>query len=168
MAGAAGGTPAPWSVAEFSRRTGIQSSTLRYWDDEDLLVAERLPNGHRRYHEGHLPALEMVQMCQALGATIKETKLVLTSGDQGQRAAFAARTLPLVHARIQSLTAAVTVLEHVAVCTHPDAASCGAFMREAMAAPRPSPQNLPAPSRTTPAATERPADPASGRPGPRS
>ncbi len=168
MTGAAGGRPAPWTVAEFSRRTGIPSSTLRYWDDEGLLCAERQPNGHRRYHEGHLPALEMVQMCQALGATIEETKLVLTSGDQGQRAAFAARTLPLVRARIQSLTAAVTVLEHVAVCTHPDAASCGAFMREAMPGPGPSTQTRAAGSRTTPAETGRPAGPASGRPGPRS
>ena len=37
------------SINEVSKRLGVSISTLRRWDKAGVLVAERTPNGHRRY-----------------------------------------------------------------------------------------------------------------------
>lgn len=118
-----------WTVGAFAARTGVPATTLRYWDDIGLLTATRIDNGHRRYGPAHLPRLEMLRMCQALGCTTEEIRLVLDAEDPAQRAEYARRTLPLVIERIEVLRTAVRVLEHVAVCEHRDAVSCGAWLR---------------------------------------
>lgn len=108
-------------------------TTLRYWDDEGLLPAERLDNGHRRYGAAHVPRLDMLRMCQALGCTMQEIRLILDATDPGARVAYAERTLPVVLDRIETLRVAADVLRHLAVCEHLDAESCGAWMRSALA-----------------------------------
>jgi DNA-binding transcriptional MerR regulator len=121
-----------WTVAQFSARTGVPSTTLRYWDDEGLLPATRLDNGHRRYGPPDVARLEMVRMCQALGCTMDEVRLILDARDPQQRARFAAGKLPEVLERIEVLQVAAEVLRHVAHCRHPDAESCGAWMRSVL------------------------------------
>ena len=37
------------SINEASKQLGVSISTLRRWDKSGVLVAERTPNGHRRY-----------------------------------------------------------------------------------------------------------------------
>lgn len=134
-AGASAGRPPPWTVAQFAALTEVPATTLRYWDDEGLLVAHRRDNGHRHYAPEHLPRLEMVRMCQALGCTLDEVRLVLDAADPAERARFAQRRLPDVLAKIETLQVAAQVLRHVAVCEHRDADSCGAWMREVLAPP---------------------------------
>jgi DNA-binding transcriptional MerR regulator len=123
-----------WSVADFAARTGVPATTLRYWDDIGLLPAGRLDNGHRRYGPDQLPRIDMLRMCQALGCTTEEIRLVLDSPDPKARADYARRTLPVVLERIEVLRVAARVLEHVATCEHPDAESCGAWMRSVLPA----------------------------------
>jgi len=118
-----------WSVAEFAAKTGIPGSTLRYWDDQGLLPADRLANGHRRYGPDHLHRAEMVRMCQTLGCTMDEIRLILDAPDPRRRAEYAERKLPEVLAKIGILQTAAVILRHVAACEHRDAASCGAWMR---------------------------------------
>lgn len=125
----------PWTVAAFASVTGVPPTTLRYWDDEGLLPAHRLDNGHRRYGPDDLPRLEMIRMCQSLGCTMDEVRLVLDAPDPAERARFAAAKLPEVVQQLTLLAMAQQVLEHVAQCRHPDAASCGAWMREVLAHP---------------------------------
>lgn len=118
-----------WTVAEFAVRTGIPASTLRFWDDEGLLPADRLSNGHRRYGPDHLHRAEMVRMCQELGCTLDEIRLILDAPDPRQRAEYAERKLPEVLRKIEVLQVAAEVLRHVAECEHQDAASRGAWLR---------------------------------------
>ncbi|MBL8931495.1 MAG: MerR family transcriptional regulator [Kineosporiaceae bacterium] len=127
------GPAQPWTVADFAERSGVPATTLRYWDDIGLLPAHRLDNGHRRYGPGDLPRLELLRMCQELGATTEEIRLVLDAQDPAERAAYARRTLPLIQQRIGTLQSAALVLEHVADCRHQDAATCGAWLRTLLA-----------------------------------
>jgi DNA-binding transcriptional MerR regulator len=133
MPGVEAAAELPWTVAEFSARTAVPATTLRYWDDEGLLTAHRLDNGHRRYGPRHLPRLEMVRMCQALGCTMDEVRLILDAPDPLARADYARRTLPQVLRQIQVLQVAAQVLQHISVCEHQDADSCGAWMRAQLA-----------------------------------
>jgi hypothetical protein len=66
-----------------------------------------------------------------------EVRLILDAADPGERAAFAVRKLPEVLERIQVLQLAVQVLQHLPVCTHHDAVSCGAWMRSVLEPRRP-------------------------------
>lgn len=40
-----------YNIEEFAKRVGRGKSTLRRWDSEGLLIAKRLPSGHRYYDE---------------------------------------------------------------------------------------------------------------------
>jgi predicted site-specific integrase-resolvase len=40
-----------YRINEFAKRIGKSTSTLRRWDTEGLLVAKRMPSGHRYYDE---------------------------------------------------------------------------------------------------------------------
>ncbi|HET9517340.1 MAG TPA: MerR family transcriptional regulator [Actinoplanes sp.] len=119
-----------WTVAQFAAQVGVPATTLRYWDDEGLLSADRLVNGHRRYTQAHVARVQMIQMCQALGCTADEIRLILDTPDPDARARYAAAKLPEVIGMIEILQVAATVLRHVADCAHTDADSCGAWMRE--------------------------------------
>ena len=43
-----------YSVNKASEILGVSISTLRRWEDEGLLIAERTPGGHRRYDSSNL------------------------------------------------------------------------------------------------------------------
>ncbi len=118
-----------WSVAEFAELTGVPASTLRYWDDQGLVRADRMSTGHRRYGPDHRARVEMVKMCQALGATIDDMRLILDASDPNQRAEYATRTLPVVMAKIATLQTAATVLQHLIQCEHRDPVGCSGWMR---------------------------------------
>ncbi|MEV4199313.1 MerR family transcriptional regulator [Micromonospora globbae] len=118
-----------WSVAEFAELTGVPASTLRYWDDQGLVPADRMSTGHRRYGPDHQARVEVVKMCQALGATIDDIRLILDTSDPNQRAEYARRTLPEVMAKIATLQTAATVLQHLIQCEHRDPAGCSRWIR---------------------------------------
>ncbi|MFE1798150.1 MerR family transcriptional regulator [Streptomyces sp. NPDC059517] len=52
-------------IGELARRTGVSERSLRYYEQEGLLTAERTPGGHRDYTE---PAVARVRRIQELYA----------------------------------------------------------------------------------------------------
>ena len=72
----------------------MPATTLRFWDAHGLLTPDRLDNGHRRYRPAHLARVEMIRMCQTLGCTIEEVKLILDPPEPAARIAYAQRRLP--------------------------------------------------------------------------
>src|SRR5690606_19993831 len=117
-----------WSVAEFAALTGVPASTLRYWDDQGLVPADRIGTGHRRYRPEHRTRVELVKMCQALGATIDDIRVILDSSDPNQRAEYARRTLPEVMVKIATLQTSAVVLRHLVQSEHREADICAVLM----------------------------------------
>lgn len=72
-------------IGEVARRTGVNSKTIRYYEEVGLLPpAVRLPSGYRQYNEQDVERLEFVRNAKALGVTLEEIKEVLAFRDRGE------------------------------------------------------------------------------------
>lgn len=68
-AGRAGspGAPTRMGIGELARRTGVSERSLRYYEQQGLLAAERTPGGQRRYPERAVHRVIRVQELFAAG-----------------------------------------------------------------------------------------------------
>lgn len=54
-------------IGELARRTGVSVRSLRYYEQEGLLTAERTPGGHREYPEAAATRVRRIQELYAAG-----------------------------------------------------------------------------------------------------
>jgi DNA-binding transcriptional MerR regulator len=54
-------------IGELARRTGVSERSLRYYEEQRLLTAERTPGGHRDYTEGAVDRVIRIQELYAAG-----------------------------------------------------------------------------------------------------
>ncbi|WP_438490126.1 MerR family transcriptional regulator [Streptomyces sp. S186] len=54
-------------IGELARRTGVSERSLRYYERQGLLAAERTPGGHREYPEGTVDRVIRIQELFAAG-----------------------------------------------------------------------------------------------------
>lgn len=47
-------------IGELAERTGVATRLIRYYEQQGLLEADRLPNGYRTYREAHVEEVERV------------------------------------------------------------------------------------------------------------
>ncbi|MBM7441499.1 MULTISPECIES: MerR family transcriptional regulator [unclassified Streptomyces] len=54
-------------IGELARRTGVSERSLRYYETQGLLTADRTPGGHRDYAEGAVDRVIRIQEFYAAG-----------------------------------------------------------------------------------------------------
>ncbi|MBI0380775.1 MerR family DNA-binding transcriptional regulator, partial [Streptomyces albiflaviniger] len=54
-------------IGELARRTGVSERSLRYYEQQGLMTAERTPGGHREYGEGAVDRVIRIQELYAAG-----------------------------------------------------------------------------------------------------
>ncbi|MCX5398921.1 MerR family transcriptional regulator [Streptomyces sp. NBC_00102] len=54
-------------IGELARRTGVSERSLRYYEAQGLLEADRTPGGHREYREGTVDRVIRIQEFYAAG-----------------------------------------------------------------------------------------------------
>ncbi|KAA9156520.1 MerR family DNA-binding transcriptional regulator [Microbacterium lushaniae] len=64
-------------IGELSRRTGIPTRMLRYYEEQGLLTSHRTANGYRAYAETAVVEAERVRGLISAGLTTRMTRLVL-------------------------------------------------------------------------------------------
>jgi MerR family transcriptional regulator, Zn(II)-responsive regulator of zntA len=64
-------------ISEVSRRTGVSIRSLRYYEQNRLLCARRLPNGYRDLDEGAIEQVQTIQMYLGLGLTTEQIEEIL-------------------------------------------------------------------------------------------
>ncbi|MFE5861973.1 MerR family transcriptional regulator [Streptomyces virginiae] len=64
-------------IGELSRRTGVSSRLLRYYEAQGLLDAERGPNGYRDYTADSVTAVRKVRALLAAGLSTEVIRSVL-------------------------------------------------------------------------------------------
>lgn len=112
-------------IGEVHDRTGLQSSTLRYYERRGL-IAPSGRNGLRRcYHPDVIRRLALIRAAQAVGFTLTETAELLeaTPSDTELRDRLATKADEL-DAQIQLLAAMRDQLRHATNCASPRLVDC--------------------------------------------
>jgi MerR family transcriptional regulator, redox-sensitive transcriptional activator SoxR len=60
------------TIGEVSRRSGVASSALRYYEERGLITSERAGSGHRRYSRPVLRRIAFIVFAQRIGLTLDE------------------------------------------------------------------------------------------------
>jgi MerR family redox-sensitive transcriptional activator SoxR len=60
------------TISEVSRRSGVASSALRFYEDRGLIHSEREGSGHRRYPRSVLRRIAFNVFAQRVGLTLEE------------------------------------------------------------------------------------------------
>ncbi|WP_439561572.1 redox-sensitive transcriptional activator SoxR [Roseinatronobacter sp.] len=65
------------TINQISRRSGVASSALRYYEERGLITSERAGSGHRRFQRHVLRRLAFITFAQKLGMKLDEIKVEL-------------------------------------------------------------------------------------------
>lgn len=94
------------TISQFSDRTGLSASALRYYETQGLLEpAERQANGYRRYSELQVPVAKLINSLRQSGVSMAEIARFLGSSHT-DRADFLDRWRREVEARLLSIQVA--------------------------------------------------------------
>ena len=66
------------TISEISRRSGVASSALRFYESKGLIASERAGSGHRRYPRAALRRIAFVVFAQKIGLSLTEVAAELT------------------------------------------------------------------------------------------
>lgn len=71
-----------YMISETSKRVGVESHTLRYWEEELALPIDRNEMGHRYYKESDIELLKTVKQLKEQGFQLKAIKMLLPNLNQ--------------------------------------------------------------------------------------
>ena len=60
------------NIGEISRRSGVASSALRFYEERGLISSVRAGSGHRRYPRSVLRRIAFIVFAQRVGLTLEE------------------------------------------------------------------------------------------------
>jgi MerR family redox-sensitive transcriptional activator SoxR len=60
------------TITEVSRRSGVASSALRFYEERGLITSERSPSHHRRFPRSVLRRIAFIVFAQRIGLTLEE------------------------------------------------------------------------------------------------
>ena len=60
------------TIGEISRRSGVASSALRFYEERGLISSERAGSGHRRYPRAVLRRIAFIVFAQRVGLSLEE------------------------------------------------------------------------------------------------
>jgi len=64
-------------ISEVSRRSGVASSALRFYEERGLITSERAGSGHRRFPRAVLRRVAFIVFAQRIGLTLEEIAIEL-------------------------------------------------------------------------------------------
>ena len=91
-----------YRISQAARETGFSASALRFYEQEGIVVPERMDNGYRRYDERSLTALRFIARAKRLGLSLEESAELLALLDQESCDPVQARMRELVNHRIDA------------------------------------------------------------------
>jgi MerR family redox-sensitive transcriptional activator SoxR len=65
------------TVGELAARTGVATSALRFYEERELIFAERTAAGHRRYPRGMTRRVAFIVFAQRIGLSLEEIRVEL-------------------------------------------------------------------------------------------
>jgi DNA-binding transcriptional MerR regulator len=117
------------TIGELSRRTGVATSALRYYDELRLLRPAARVSGHRRYPPDAVGVVGAILFLRDVGFTLDEIRRLMAARSRSARAwhDLARRKLIELDERIAEAQAARVAVEHALACPHEDVVTCPNF-----------------------------------------
>jgi DNA-binding transcriptional MerR regulator len=106
-------------IGELSARTGVSRRSLRYYEQQGLLVSTRSPSGQRYYDDGHVQRVAVVREFLAAGMSSRTIAQMVPcmaepDVDRARQALIAMnQERNRLSATIESLAAARAALDHL-------------------------------------------------------
>jgi len=72
------------SIGEAARRSGVATSTLRFYEARGLISAQRVHGNHRRFHRAMLRRIAIIRVAQKLGLSLDEIAQALAGLPRGR------------------------------------------------------------------------------------
>lgn len=109
------------SIGAIARRAGLRVSAIRYYESVGLIEPAPRINGRRVYDESVFSSIALVQLAQAAGFTLGETRTLVSGFDRGTPASarwqtMARRKLADVRRRIEQAERMKQLLERLLQC----------------------------------------------------
>src|SRR5262245_8530163 len=128
------------SIGDISRRAGVATSALRFYEAEGLIHSERNESGHRRYHADVLRRVSFIRTAQLVGLSLAEIRQALSSLPDGRTptardwSSLARSWQPKLEERIEILTRMRDQLDSCIGCGCLSLTSCGLWNPDDIAA----------------------------------
>lgn len=91
------------NIGDVSKRTGLPSKTIRYYEDIGLVTPGHNTNGYRSFRETDMHKLAFLGRSRALGFTVEDCRNLLALWDDQDRASADVRVIAKEHlAQIES------------------------------------------------------------------
>jgi DNA-binding transcriptional MerR regulator len=116
------------SIGDLAQRTGVATSTLRYYDELGLVrPTGRESGGRRRYDASAVQAVGVIRFLREVGFTLAEISSFLAADEPRSRQEITDRKLVEVIEQQRHLEVAREVLEHGRQCPAGDPMRCSRF-----------------------------------------
>ncbi|AXB48665.1 MerR family transcriptional regulator [Amycolatopsis albispora] len=102
-------------IGALSARTGTPRRLLRYYEEQGLIAAERLPNGYRDYHESNVDRVHQIRGLLDAGLPTRMIKRILPCLNRPRAIHFPDATpemLAALEAERDRLTRRIDTLRH--------------------------------------------------------
>lgn len=114
------------SISEIAEATGLQSSALRYYERQGLIMPTTRVNGRRHYDPSVLQRLAAIALLQEAGFTIAEVGTLLGPGTSQERCRdMAEQKLAEIDAHIARVAVARELLVSALQCDCSGLDTCG-------------------------------------------
>jgi DNA-binding transcriptional MerR regulator len=121
--------PELMTIGQLSARTGVPTSTIRFWERKGLLVPDRRQGGQRRYTPSAVRGVAMLRLLQEAGLTLADVRRFREERAVTPRSwhTLVAEKLADVDRQIAALEHARKLLSHASTCHHDDLLACPGF-----------------------------------------
>jgi len=118
------------TIGELSKRTGLPSSTLRYWERVKILPGAVRSNGQRRYATDAVNLVAVLKLAQRCGFSLEEIRRLIHGFKPGTAASERWRTAirdqrAVLQRKIEELNAMLRLLDQGEQCQCISLSDCG-------------------------------------------
>ena len=100
------------NIQDFSERTGISKSALRYYESKSLLIPkERSANGYRRYTDDQIETVKLISSLRLAEVPIKDIQIYLLENDETRRKQMMENWIDNINKKRDLLTVSLRYLE---------------------------------------------------------
>ncbi|MCA8900962.1 MAG: helix-turn-helix domain-containing protein [Hyphomonas sp.] len=116
-------------MSEVARQSGVPASTLRYYEEKELIASNGRRGLRRTFDPGVFERLGLIALGRAAGFTLDEIGAMMSaSGPQIDRKRLSEKAREL-NEKIRQLTVMRDGLRHAAACRAPSHMECPSFRR---------------------------------------